>query len=313
MNIMKQVLRASVLSLPILLSACGGDDNNNDEVRDLEARVGGIETRLSTIETQNTATAANINGIDDSLVAIELRLAGLETDTALADEIVEIAALIDALELRLDEVESVTRVSFEVVLQNVTQNQPIAPAAVLLHDDAYKAWQIGQSASIGLETLAESGSPLMLIAEATEVFSSATGNALLMPGESDTVLITADISAVAFAAGELNITIAGMPVHTNDAFSGVSGWDLSGLGEGESLTALLPIYDAGTELNSEAVGTIPGPDVGGEGMNVLRDDVADQVTRHPGVVTSDDGYEDSALNQSHRFDNGALLVKVTRL
>ena len=73
----------------------------------------------------------------------------------------------------------------------------------------------------------------------------------------------------------------------------------------------LNVYDSGTEADSETAATIPGPATmgQGEGFNVARDDRADQVTMHPGVVTQDDGLPDSVLDSTHRFDN--LVAKVT--
>jgi hypothetical protein len=70
-------------------------------------------------------------------------------------------------------------------------------------------------------------------------------------------------------------------------------------------------YDAGTEANSEAKGTMPGPADGGEGFNASRDDV-DFVHIHPGVISMYDGLADSVLGASHRFDNPVLAVTIMR-
>jgi uncharacterized protein YaiI (UPF0178 family) len=51
----------------------------------------------------------------------------------------------------------------------------------------------------------------------------------------------------------------------------------------------------------------------GQGFDEVRDDIADQVTRHQGVVTADDGLANSTLDSSHRFDNGGMLVTITRV
>ena len=75
---------------------------------------------------------------------------------------------------------------------------------------------------------------------------------------------------------------------------------------------ILPVLDAGTEANSEAAGTIPGPADGGEGYNAERDD-ADLVSFHPGVVSADDGLMMSALTSAHRFDNPAVKLSITRV
>lgn len=193
-------------------------------------------------------------------------------------------------------------------ITNVTANQPLSPAAVILHDNNYTAWELGFPATDGLEILAEDGSPTALINEAENAIArTQTSNDLIMPGHSTTVTVRGS------DRDSLQLTIASMPVNTNDAFSGTTGWNIGTLDRGASTQALLPIYDAGTEANTESNASIPGPAAGGEGFNVTRDDVSDAVSRHPGVVTADDGLASSALDESHRFDQGAIYVSVTRI
>lgn len=194
---------------------------------------------------------------------------------------------------------------FAVTITNTTHNQPLSPPAVLLHDDSYRGWAIGATASDGLEVLAESGDPDDFIAEALALDSD-RADGVLMPGHQ----VTLDVMAEADAA--LALTVTTMLVNTNDAFAGVTGWTVGTLAVEDSLKVLAPVYDAGTEANTETLASIPGPAAGGEGYNATRDDV-DYVARHPGVVSHDDGLPDSALDQSHRFDNGAMVVTVTRM
>jgi len=139
----------------------------------------------------------------------------------------------------------------------------------VLHYEGFRAWSIGSPASVALETLAESGSPAELLALAADEQDAQSSGALLMPGDS----LSMNLSAV--WRDDLSLTIASMPVNTNDAFSGTTAWNIAGLDEGDSYTALLPIYDAGTEFNSEDADSVPGPAAGGEGFNAERDDVAD--------------------------------------
>lgn len=72
-------------------------------------------------------------------------------------------------------------------------------------------------------------------------------------------------------------------------------------------------YDAGTEANTEAAAHIPGPAGGGEGFNVARDDIADRVAIHSGVVSQDDGFAASDLTGQHRFDNPVAQVRIERI
>ncbi len=195
---------------------------------------------------------------------------------------------------------------FEITIVNVTANQPMAPAAVILHNGDYSGWTMGSPATVGLETLAESGSPSSFIEEAQTALDTQATDGMLAPGQSAGVRLSGEWS------NELSLTLAVMPVNTNDGFVGITGWNLSDMQIGETVDALLPVYDAGTEANMETLATIPGPAAGGEGFNAERNDIADRVTRHPGVVTIDDGLTGSVLDESHRFNQGALLVQVTR-
>jgi hypothetical protein len=196
--------------------------------------------------------------------------------------------------------------SYSITLKNITHSQPLAPAAVIFHDASYRAWAIGSEASVELEMLAESGNPAMLLDAASAYAAMPASDMPVAPGDSTSV-------ALSFTAQEtVLLTVASMPVNTNDAFTGVSQWDLSGLAVGDTMTLATPLYDAGTEFNSETAETVPGPAAGGEGFNAQRDDVVNFVSRHPGVVTMANGYAASALDESQRMDNPVMLIQVTR-
>ncbi len=292
-------IKAIALGSVLVLSACSGDDND-DEVRALEGRVDDLETRLMLSEESDST-------LSDSLDAIEARIIELETDTDIEDEIETLSSLLDSLEERLDALETINESEYEITLTNASANQPLAPAALVLHYSDYRAWTIGMPASTELETLAESGNPAALLEMASDTQDAESSGALLLPGES------LSVSLEGVWREDIALTAVSMPVNTNDAFSGATNWSLADLEPGDSIAALLPVYDAGTEFNSETSESVPGPAAGGEGFNAARDDIADIVARHPSVVTADDGYLESALNESHRFDQGILHVRVTRL
>jgi hypothetical protein len=88
--------------------------------------------------------------------------------------------------------------------------------------------------------------------------------------------------------------------------------DVSNLAEGDSISMRTHAYDAGTEANTEAQGTIPGPADGGEGFNSARE-AMDKVAMHPGVVGNDDGLSSSVLDSTHKFDNPLMMVTITRM
>lgn len=287
-----------LICIPLVFTACGGDDND-DEVRGLENRVDELQLQLDQLAVEDASLANN-------LAAINMRLEALENDTTVASEIAEIQVLLDDIAERIAALTAASKNIYRITLTNLTENQPLAPAAVILHGADYSAWSIGEAATDGLETLAESGDPTEIIAEASSAMFAKSSETVLAPGESLTLNVTG------LWQEDLSLSLASMLVNTNDAFAGANTLALSHLRVGEQFSYIAPIYDAGTERNTETAETIPGPAGGGEGLNRIRDDVANQVTMHSGVVSHDDGYAESALDSSHRFDQGALKIDVAR-
>ena len=113
--------------------------------------------------------------------------------------------------------------------------------------------------------------------------------------------------------GLMTISVSTMLVNTNDAITGVSSVPISAMQVGDSVTMRSIAYDAGTEANTEAAAHIPGPAGGGEGFNAARDDIADRVAMHIGVVGLDDGFATSDLTGQHRFDNPVATVRIERI
>lgn len=201
--------------------------------------------------------------------------------------------------------------TFDVTVTNLTNAQPLSPIAVVAHEAGFSAFTVGQPASTELEQLAEGGDNSAFITAAssnTSVLTTAGGTGPIGPGGSETVSITVN---EAQAAG-LRLTVMSMLVNTNDAFGGTSSLDVSALQPQQSSSMRGISYDSGTEANSEVAATIPGPAGGGEGFNAARDDRADAVTAHSGVVTSADGLATSNLDESHRWLNPVVQVTVTR-
>lgn len=194
--------------------------------------------------------------------------------------------------------------SFEVSVTNLTYAQPLSPIAVVLHDEG-NLFSLGETASEALEIMAEGGDNSELLALSVAL---ATGSSedVLMPGTSTMVEVMIEDMMPS------NISLATMLVNTNDAFTGVNARSIADLAVGESISLLTSSYDAGTEANSEMMGTIPGQADGGEGYNAERDDVLDMVTMHSGVVSVDDGLTSSVLTQAHKFDNPTMRVVITR-
>ena len=200
-----------------------------------------------------------------------------------------------------------TPASYAITLTNLTGAQAIAPVAVVLHTSGYNMDMLGASASLALEKLAEGGDNVMLLSEANahaSVLTSVGGAGAIMPAASETLMAN-----VTDLAG-LQLSIAGMLVNTNDGFAALQGLDISTLAVGESTSAFLAVFDAGTEANTETALTMPG--TGGTGFDAVRDDVG-FISVHRGVVTVDDGLATSGLFDKHRFDNPAVKVTIRRI
>jgi hypothetical protein len=201
----------------------------------------------------------------------------------------------------------VLKSSYKVTFKNLTYAQPMAPMAVAYHSKDVSIFEVGKSAGLGLEKLAEGGDNSELLSELSEnvsVASNIGGTGLILPSQSDTVTIEGNPSEC--------ISVVAMLVNTNDAFAGVDCVDVVSLKKGETMMLTLPTYDAGTESNSETGASIPGPAGGGEGFNASRDD-RDFVSVHSGVLTQDDGLITSALTEAHKWDNPAASVMIERI
>jgi len=202
---------------------------------------------------------------------------------------------------------------FEVTVTNLTAAQPLSPVAVLLHEDNWRSFATGASASTDLEYLAEGGDNSFLLASANsddDVHANESGGAIIAPGGSETINIRAERSDL----DTLSITVLSMLVNTNDAIVALNGSTLSDFSTGQRRHYDLLSYDTGTEANTESDDSIPGPAASGarEGFNATRDDVNALVHVHPGVVTADDGLATSTLDASHRWDHPAVRVTVER-
>jgi len=210
-----------------------------------------------------------------------------------------------------DDDDMAMQATYQITVTNLTNGQPLTPLGVVIHEATYMPWQLGSAVSVGLETLAESGSPAAFLSEAdanTAVAMSASStNGPFGPGASEMVSLSVDYST------DLQLTVAAMLANTNDAFTGVRNWDIGGLAVGESATTMTRVFDAGTEANTETAGSMPGPAAMGEGFNADRSADLNRLTVHGGVVTADDGLITSALDESHRWLGQAAKVVVTRM
>jgi len=204
---------------------------------------------------------------------------------------------------------SIIEQTYSITVSNLTNAQPLTPIGVIIHTAGFDAWEAGDPLSTGLEMLAESGNPAEFLSESTTnnaVITTASGSAPFGPGSQQSVSITIERTE------DLKITLATMLANTNDAFTGVTNWDISALEINESKSIMPHVYDAGTEANTETAATMPGPAAGGEGFDADRSADINKVTIHPGVVTTGDGLLTSALDESHRWLGAAAKIVITR-
>jgi hypothetical protein len=215
---------------------------------------------------------------------------------------------------------------YTVHFTNLTNNQPLAPAAIILHEPGYHAFVDGEPASVALEELAEGGSPDTLLSEATasasyldSISSGAATGPRGISAASTLVIPTLDVD-------NLRLSFASMLVNTNDAFTALNAVDISNMIVGQSTSFMTPTWDSGTEANLETASTMPGPAAGAAGgggsaagFDAARSDLFDRVHFHGGVVTnanatdaSLEGLSTSILDESHRWNNPTAKVTITR-
>jgi hypothetical protein len=150
---------------------------------------------------------------------------------------------------------------FEVTVTNATAAQSFTPILVATHAVESVLFRLGEPASAELAVLAEGGDTAPLaaaLARSGQVLDVQSSNGLLAPGQSSTIRVA--------TRGRFDrVSVAAMLIPTNDSFLALNG--MQGPGGGDSMTVLVPAYDAGSEPNDNRCASIPGPVCGGEGTS----------------------------------------------
>lgn len=195
--------------------------------------------------------------------------------------------------------------TYEVTVTNLTSAQPFSPPNIVFHSSDYSLWKQGEAASVALEKVAEGGdgSDLDTLDGVTQVY---TASSALTPGAKESFTITVNNSNVD------HVSVVTMLVNTNDAFTGKQNIDIASMNVGDMRSYRIFAYDAGTEANTEASGTMPGPADGGVGFVAERTGDVDFVHVHSGVISQDDGLTSSVLTAAHRFDTPVVAIKISR-
>ena len=150
---------------------------------------------------------------------------------------------------------------FEVTITNLTATQILSAPIVASHSDATRMFVPGMAASAELQALAEDGDTsglAMPMGADIEVLDVVTYPGNILPGTSMTMNITLD-------SFHRHLSMASMLVTTNDAFFGI---DSITMDRGtDSAVFFAPVFDSGTEANSEDGMYIPRPPFGNGGSH----------------------------------------------
>ncbi len=169
---------------------------------------------------------------------------------------------------------------YTVTITNLTKGQTFTPILAATHEEGVSIFELGESASVELEELAEAGDTAPLAAQLSgmsEVLDVKTADSPLPPGKSVTLILR--------TSNEFNyVTVASMLVPTNDGFFALDGVE-GPTGNNRLSVYTSPAYDAGTEFNDELCINIPGPPTVcmGEGFNPSREGAEGFVHIHSGI------------------------------
>lgn len=160
--------------------------------------------------------------------------------------------------------------TFKITITNLSPNV-LSPAAFVSHDNGFDLFDTGAAASDEVELLAETGNPdgvigLAMSSASVLDYGVATGG-ILAQGMSGTVLIDADMT-------HPWLSFMSMMGISNDGFIGVSKGDYTislffGMNEAFGTYTFYPAYvwDAGTEVNDEAYGSVGALGGGNNGID----------------------------------------------
>lgn len=149
---------------------------------------------------------------------------------------------------------------YEVTITNLTYNQVFSPALVVSHRRSISLFEAGEAASEGIAIMAEAGDVSAIIDSVSgdnRVRSTDTAAGPLLPGKSTTITVPVNRGG--------RLSVVSMLVNTNDAFLALNS--IRAPRYGRTVTLYAQAYDAGTEINDELCGNIPGPACGGEGFS----------------------------------------------
>jgi hypothetical protein len=142
---------------------------------------------------------------------------------------------------------------YEVTVTNLTKGITFRPAVVATTQWGETFFEAGSSASVELETIAESGNSAPL-AGSLDSYDSVSLD-FIGPGQSGSVVVA--------ARGRYgSISLASMLSPTNDTFFALNSVQLPN--GNQMMTIYVPAWDAGTELNDELCANLAAPNFNGD-------------------------------------------------
>lgn len=201
---------------------------------------------------------------------------------------------------------------YEVTIENLTTGQPLSPGVVVTHARGISLFGVGEAASEGIRQIAENGDPSTAFAELTGVDGIHGLLATNVPvgrigGGPFPSTLRFEIEA---AANANRLSLALMLICTNDGFAGLNSVKLPRGSKPDVFYA--QAYDAGTEVNDEAAGSIVPPcfgigPVGGLVGGAGRVAENGTVQRHSNIQGTAD------LTSAHAWTGPAARVTVRRI
>jgi hypothetical protein len=213
--------------------------------------------------------------------------------------------------------------TYEVTVQLVAGGQPLTPPLIATHEGDTDVFSVGQSASLGVQEIAENGNlaPLIASLEAdpavSDVIAAGAPRPLVPPGSPMSDIFSDEVTVTIEAGpGARFLSYVSMLICTNDGFTGIDRLRLPNR-VGDSVSAATASYDAGTELNTEDFADMVPPcqPLMGVSSGEPGTGMSDPALAEGGVIHHHSGIEGGAdlLPADHGWTDPVTLVTITRL
>lgn len=205
---------------------------------------------------------------------------------------------------------------YRVMIENLTNGQPLTPPAVATHRRPTSLFEVGEPASLELKEIAENGNLGPMLAafssdkHVDEVFVAVAGDPPpVLPGQNVSFEMAGE-------RGAKYISFASMLICTNDGFTGVNGRRLP-KHVGDVVTVESAGYDAGTEINTEDFADIvpPCPALTGVPSTDPGTGTSDPALAENGVIHHHDGIQgiDDLNVGIHDWTNPVARITIERI